>query len=556
MSSEMCNELSPGSPHPRTFSQREKGDSCSGRLCTPQGDRSVLIEPPSDCVGQLVDENRRLRDQHDYDVQGRSLSNLSQAARAELLSAARCWTSAYRDVATDLNDRSETIFLAGHQPQMFHPGVWFKNFALGELACRNRATAVNLIVDTDVSAGASIQVPTGTIHDPQAVPMAFDCEEPRIPYEERRIEDRRQFADFGSQVVEKIASLVVEPLMAQYWPMVCARSRETDNLGACLAQARHQLEAAWGLDTLEVPESRLCSGEAFHWFAAHLFARSAEFRAIHNQAVIEYRREHRIRGTSHPMPELAEKEDWQEVPFWIWTAEEPRRRRLFARSAGGETVLTDRASWQARLPLRSDGDAGRAAAQLMDLERGSVRIRSRALTTTLWARLVLGDLFIHGIGGAKYDQVTDRIIGRFFRRSAPAFMVVSATLLLPIERAGVNEADARAVSQDLRGLTYHPERYLDGADETALRLIAEKQRWIGVEPTPDNAKQRCRAIREINAALQSRLIERRQQMSDRQTQIQQKLRAEQVLASREYAFSLYPETTVRNFFGQLLHKMT
>ena len=26
------------------------------------------------------------------------------------------------------------LFLAGHQPQMFHPGVWYKNFALGELA--------------------------------------------------------------------------------------------------------------------------------------------------------------------------------------------------------------------------------------------------------------------------------------------------------------------------------------------------------------------------------------------------------------------------------------
>ena len=51
------------------------------------------------------------------------------------------------------------IFLAGHQPELFHPGVWFKNFALGDLARRYQATAVNLVIDSDtvkstVAAGA------------------------------------------------------------------------------------------------------------------------------------------------------------------------------------------------------------------------------------------------------------------------------------------------------------------------------------------------------------------------------------------------------------------
>ena len=49
--------------------------------------------------------------------------------------AARRWTAAYRNVPRRSRPiRSGLIYLAGHQPQMFHPGVWFKNFALGELA--------------------------------------------------------------------------------------------------------------------------------------------------------------------------------------------------------------------------------------------------------------------------------------------------------------------------------------------------------------------------------------------------------------------------------------
>ena len=95
-------------------------------------------------------------------------------------------------------------------------------------------------------------------------------------------------------------------------------------------------------------------------------------------------------------------------------------------------LLTDRQDINARLSLTDQGDAGRAVEQLAELARRGVKIRSRALVTTLWARLVLGDLFIHGIGGGNYDLVTDRIIERFFHRKPPGFMILSATLHLPI----------------------------------------------------------------------------------------------------------------------------
>ena len=204
--------------------------------------------------------------------------------------------------------------------------------------------------------------------------------------------------------------------------------------------------------------------------------------------------------------------------------------------------------------MRADGDAGRAVERLLELQRGGVRIRSRALVTTLWARLALGDLFIHGIGGAKYDRVTDRLIERFFGLRPPGFMVLSATLLLPIERDRVTADDLRAIQRELRDLTYHPERYLDGADHAAADLMAAKRRWIETPQTAENARQRCHAIREVNAALQPWLDPRRQTMLERQAQTLRKLQAESVLAWREYAFCLYPESTLREFLSGLLHK--
>jgi hypothetical protein len=316
----------------------------------------------------------------------------------------------------------------------------------------------------------------------------------------------------------------------------------------------------------------VCAGEAFQWFVAHLLARLPQFRAVYNAALREYRRLHHIRSLSHPAPDLAEDGLWSEAPLWVWTADDPRRRRLFARASGGEIVLSDRGLWQARLPLSAEGDAGRAVERLVELQRGNVRIRPRALMTTLWARLALGDLFIHGIGGAKYDRVTDLLLERFFGLPAPGFMVVSATLHLPIERPPASAADVRAIRYQLREMTYHPERQLSGGADIPVcleklgnydrqeclshpaDLIAAKRRWIETAQTRGNARARCHAIRQINAALQPSLEDQRRRLIARQAEMARRLRAEGVLAWREYAFGLYPEPTLREFLSRLLEK--
>jgi hypothetical protein len=506
-------------------------------------------------VTDLVDENLRLRSQLDHDLQGRSLAAISQLARSELLAAARQCTAAYRNIPSEPPDPQALIYLAGHQPQMFHPGVWFKNFVLGELARRHGATAVNLVIDNDILSEATLRVPGGSVSEPHVEQIAFDRPDPKIPFEERRIEDRELFGTFDRRVIEHLAPLVADPLIAQYWPLVHSRAEHTDNLGACLAQARHHMEGlAWGLETLEVPQSRVCAGEAFQWLVAHLLAQLPRFLAVHNEALGEYRRRYHVRSASHPVPKLAEEGAWLEAPLWVWTAAEPHRRRLFARATGGEIVLSDRQAWEVRLPLQADGDAGRAVERLLELQRGGVRIRSRALITTLWARLALGDLFIHGIGGAKYDRLTDLLVERFFGLRPPGLMVVSATLHLPIERDRVTDEDVRATERQMRDLTYHPEQYLDASPGVPANLLADKRRWIETPQTAENARQRCRAIRTVNAALQPWLDAERKRLLEQQAQVVRRRAAEDVLAWREYAFCLYPEATLREFLSGLLHK--
>ena len=296
----------------------------------------MLAVPPMEEAGALAAENVRLRSTADYSLQGRSLAELSRQARAELLAAAQTWTAAYREADLPSLDPQGLIFLAGHQPELFHPGVWFKNFALGGLARQHAAAAVNLVIDSDTMKSAALPAPGGSPDDPRREAVLFDRPDGRLPFEERRILDANLFAGFGRRVAQRIAPLVPDPLIRRFWPMVLQRARHVDRLGYCLAQARHQLEGQWGLQTLELPQSVVCDSEPFHWFLVHLIANLDRFRDCYNQAVQEYRRAHRIRNAAHPVPDLVAEGPWLEAPLWIWTAEQPQRRRVFVCRRGRE----------------------------------------------------------------------------------------------------------------------------------------------------------------------------------------------------------------------------
>ena len=534
-------------------------------LRAPKTSGSSLVEPPWEAVGALVADTQSDRRQACYDLQGRCLSEVSRQARCHLIAEARRWTASYRDIPPPPDDlASATIFLAGHQPQLFHPGVWFKNFAVGTLARRHGAVAVNLLIDTDTFKHNALPVPGGSRTHPERHLIAMDLADRPIPFEERRILDRRRFAEFGRRVADRLAPLVPDPLLRDWWPMVVQRSTETANLGACLAQARHQLEGRWGLSTLELPESAVCSSEPFAWFTAHLLAQLPRFRSAYNEAVAEYRRRSRIRSAAHPVPDLAADGPWLEAPFWIWTADNPSRRRLFARQVGQRIELSDRRGLELSLRLSPDAQADRAVDQLAEYARQGVKIRARALITTLWARMALGDLFVHGIGGAKYDRVTDVLIERFFGLRPPGFLVVSATLHLPVDAPRTTEEDARLIRHRLRELTYHPERYLDQGTvdrlddldglEAPAALVAAKRRWIAAEPTPRNARRRFLEIRRINQALQPWVARQREHLLAEGQRVDRALAARSILHWREHAFCLYPEKTLRDFLCGLLPK--
>jgi hypothetical protein len=351
------------------------------------------------------------------------------------------------------------------------------------------------------------------------------------------------FSSFPGRVSEILGGAVADPLLQDFWPRATRRRGEVAGVGLRFALARREIEASWGVTNLEVPLGAVCQSESFLWFASHLIAQLPRYQAIHNQCLARYRAVHHIRSRHHPVASLGRVDDWLEAPFWVWRAGQPRRRALLARQrprvvelriAGEPDVLTT-------LPLTPEGAACCAVERLRDLPARSIRLRTRALTTTMFARLVLGDMFIHGIGGAKYDELGDAIIRRFCGLEPPGFLTLSMTLRLPLPTQPVQPDDLPAVDRDIRDLTFNPDRHLHEPFPEELRRIVEAKRAAIAGPVTSRRERaaRARAIRRYNDAMQRWVQSIRGDLADRRRAIREGLRSNRIARSREFASVLH-----------------
>lgn len=540
----------------------------------PERSGERLIDPPvlasaaapADSIETLIDNNRLLRAAFDTRIGDLKLWELVAATRREVLTVAAEYTLSYRDAERPSDMAAwiaRPIVMGGHQPEFFHPGVWLKNSALDAYAKAVSGTAINLVVDTDRCVRASCSVPVGTPRDAHLEEVPFDAPAAEMAWEERSIMDRDVFAAFGRRASDLLAPLEPNPILRRWWPLAVERAAECHRLGLALAQARHALEARFGWETLEVPVSELMRLPTVMVFMGWLLAHARQFHEAYNSALVAYRRAHKVRGRGRPMPELAVRTDspgdgpWYEVPWWIWSRDDPRRRRVYASaSPGGTLTLSDLETVRVELPISPDTSPAKWVDALSRMEEHSIRLRPRALVTTMLARLMIADVFVHGIGGAAYDQLTDSIVRQLTGCDPPRHAVVSGTLKLPVDTvfpelaAGDPEAALVDVERTLRDLEFHPERHLAPLDAEApeiVELVRQKRHWIDTHPTATLARRRCHEIRAVNERLQPRMESLRQATLARVGPLAAAVRARKVLESRAHPWCFFAEKPLRSF---------
>ena len=519
------------------------------RLRAPSSDGALLADPALDEAGAALDANAARLNRWDYDFQGRRADRLRAMARAQVLALAKTYHQAHDLDWPDIPAQPNRLVVTGHQPELFHPGVWVKNFAVAGLASGRQGVGLNLIVDNDIPKGPSIRVPHREGGTLRALAVPFDIWSGEVPYEDQTVQDEALFASFADRARSTLGALIADPVLDDFWPRVLRRGRSTDRVGLRFALARREVEAEWGARNAEVPLGQVCESEAFLWFASHLLAQLPRFQATHNAALARYRAAYGIRSKNHPVPALARQGDWLEAPFWAWRADAPRRRPLMARlkSRTIELRIAGEDDPFIEIPLYADRDACCAVEALQALPARGIRLRTRALTTTMFARYLLGDLFVHGIGGAKYDELGDEVARGFFGLEPPRFLTLSLTRWIGIEGDPATVGRLREVDRSLRDLDWNPDRCLTEPHPTGARAAFEAK-WLAIEGEVATCRQRVnrlRAIRRANRDLAPWTASARTGLLAEREGLTAGLKVNAVARSREYAFPLHGEARLR-----------
>ena len=247
------------------------------------------------------------------------LAKFAQQATGRPVAAALDYTRQYRDVPLPKIRLPRHCSWRATNRELFHAGVWLKNFLFSSLGTRHNATAINLIVDNDAVDSPAIRVPAGSRTAPRIDSIAFDAASDEIPYEERGVLDESFLDSFDARVAEAVRPWLADPLVLELWEHLREAHAWTSNLGQLIAGARHKFEGAWGLNTLEVPLSIVAAQPSFRGFAVSRLWDAERFGSIYNAALHDYRVANHIRSRSHPVPDLVVDGEWQETPFWIWS---------------------------------------------------------------------------------------------------------------------------------------------------------------------------------------------------------------------------------------------
>jgi hypothetical protein len=525
------------------------------RLHAPEGNGSILAAPALSETAHLLEANRQRLADPPGNILGRSWPDMRKQARETALAAARSYFAGKGEPLPECSSLS--LLLAGHQPEFFHPGVWLKNFAISRLGRAHGIMPVNLVVDNDTLKSVTLRLPAlpeRADELPALAHLPFDQWTSDTPFEERTVKDESVWASFPQRVAEFSRKWPFAPMLPQFWNGVSLQQAYTPFLGERLAAARRGIERSWGCHNLELPVSALCQTEPFAWFACHLLAHLPRLHTIYNECVHDYRRLYGIRSHNHPVPDLAIDGDWLEVPLWAWRKGEGQRRRLFSRQRGNALELrAGKESWPSLPANEASGE--RAVREWRGLAESGYKVRSRALTNTLFARLFVGDLFIHGIGGGRYDELTDAIIRRFYGFEPPGYLILSGTLHLPLPASAANEGGLREQARQLRDLHWNPQRHLAAEarrDGRLANLAENKGVWIGrAAETSAERRERFHELRRLTDELRPSVLDQIERQAAVVRESERALETSSVLQRRDYAFCLYPEAQLRAFFGRV-----
>lgn len=439
------------------------------------------------------------------------------------------------------------LVITGHQVEFYHAGVWAKVVAADALARRVAgAVAIDLLVDHDVVDELGFEVPVreGDTWRREAVTWGAAG---AVAADGLLPPDAETFQKWDAA----LARHEVTHVDAMAMVLAALQPREGEGEATYtqwMSRGRQRLEAALGVHVHHVPTSLVCQTEPWLIFVNGWIQNAAAWTDCYNRHLGAYRTRMGITSAQHPMPDLQRRGEVLELPFWVY-ATGSVRQRMFVRVAGPRRTI-----------LLEDREVD-VSGGLGEITVAGLVIRPRALTLTMYVRLFLADVFIHGIGGALYDQITDGILNELFG-VVPSYGVVSAAWLLPLGEAMDVEA-VSALRHRRHHVVHNPQLAIDPF--TALKtdvaeLIRDRRELvegIGASLREDRKggkaarREMFRKLHAVNAALHEKSPRVLGRLDEELAAARRAMEENKVLLWREWYFALHGMERLRGLMAEV-----
>lgn len=469
-------------------------------------------------------------------VGGVPLGELRRTARSEALTLAASYT---RGLGLEVPDHGTAqVLCTGHQPVLAHPGIWIKYLALAR-AVPPGGVGLDLIVDSDAIEEIAADVPRadGQLRRERVV---LSRSGPDVPAEALPAPDPEQWHAFLGSIDESLRA-ADGPALVEGWSR--ARSLPVQpmdhGLAGVVTAARRALEGP--RPYLDLPVSWLSRTGSFRRFVLSIARDAERFAAVHNATLASYREHFGIRTAAQPFADLAVEPGRIELPFWLVVG--GRRQALFMGADGSRFYA-------------GGGDAGPVPLDPDDPVFTAMGIRPRALALTAFARLVVSDLFIHGVSGGRYDRATDAVVKAFYRVSPPAYATVTATLHLPFPARASLQGERHRLQRLLLDLQHNPDRFLPLGDGPHSALVAEKWALIrrleaAATLTRRERREATQRIRELNVMMMGAVADLVRETQEALREQDRREQEVEVTDYRGYPFLLFPVEAVEELVDQL-----
>lgn len=537
-------------------------------LAAPNEDGGILIWPSEPLLIDLAERNRTRQTPRRLELAGRPATEWMAVGNPQAAVS------------------GPLTFMTGHQPEFFHAGVWAKIAAMSALARASAGHSAFLIVDSDVPNRLAIDWPDDSSSYCRIGSVVARGAGGGLSYEHLGARATEGIALAMQGIPDEIrpgASTAISIFRNAFGAIdhpVTAPARRSPYVSSWIKGVQ-AVDAAVGLSSADY----FCISEVFEFgaqalaakrgpgqvtslraiaaaFVVHLALNASRFASAYNESLRRYRDRQGIRGHQHPIPNLHVDSKRIELPFWRVCGDRPRSR-LFAEtdSSGAVRLATEEAQIGCLDPIAAGG-AARPESLAATLPSG---LRPRALAQTMFARLFACDLFIHGIGGAKYDSITDDIIRTFFSVEPPEYACVTATMRLPARTHGVTPVELSTARRQSRDLLYNPQRYLDARliNEPVRQMLAlragaiEQSNRLRSKRSKDGQQRQAayRAIRQANAQVIAAVPELTKSASSRLLTLEAQFSSDRLARSREWFFALHTVDALRELADILSRRL-